>query len=37
MDMSVSKVKFQDKLMGINTAELIEKWLSTDGDDVDES
>lgn len=37
MDIPMSKVKFQDKLMGVNSIELMEKWLSTDGDDVDES
>lgn len=37
MDISLSKVKFQDKFMNVNSIELMDKWLATDGDDVDES
>lgn len=37
MDISLSKVKFQDKFMNVSSIELMDKWLATDGDDVDES
>lgn len=37
MDISLSKMKFQDKFMNVNSIELMDKWLATDGDDVDES
>ena len=37
MDIPMSGVKFQDKLMGVNSIDLMDKWLATDGDDVDES
>lgn len=37
VDISLSKVKFQDKFMNVSSIELMDKWLATDGDDVDES
>ena len=37
MDISLSRVKFQDKFMNVSSIELMDKWLATDGDDVDES
>lgn len=37
MDISLSKVKFQDKFMNVSSIDLMDKWLATDGDDVDES